>query len=277
MFHHRIVRPISGHKPMLRTLTVLLSGAALAISLNAPASALSELRPANGGPPVPVQSETPALIPDHATPPAETTPSSDEMEPDEGIDGGDVVAPGLPDPDPLINRPDGQAQDAAPENPAAEDDSAEILFDINAAPEPVRRLRGLIVEAAASGDITRLRPLLNPGPNQTQLLAGSDDKDPVDLLKSMSGDDDGMEILAILLDVLSSGFARVDAGTPDEMYVWPYFAEKQLSLLTPPEKVELLRIVTAGDLEGMMEFGNYSFFRVGISPSGEWKFFTAGD
>ena len=41
--------------------------------------------------------------------------------------------------------------------------------------------------------------------------------------------------------------------------------------------MELLRIITAGDLADMQEYGNYSFYRIGISPDGKWKFFTAGD
>ncbi len=47
--------------------------------------------------------------------------------------------------------------------------------------------------------------------------------------------------------------------------------------LTPQEKVELLRIVTAGDVTEMQEFGNYNFFRVGITPDGRWKFLSVGD
>lgn len=65
------------------------------------------------------------------------------------------------------------------------------------------------------------------------------------------------------------------ASTPDEAYVFPYFSGKPLNTLTAPEKVELLRIITAGDLADMQEYGNYSFYRIGISPDGKWKFFTA--
>jgi hypothetical protein len=96
-------------------------------------------------------------------------------------------------------------------------------------------------------------------------------------LKDLSGDPDGDEILAIILDIISTGFVHVGQGTPDEMYVWPYFAEKDLKKLTPPERVELLRIVTAGDLADMQEFGGYNFYRLGITTDGKWKFFTAGD
>ena len=103
------------------------------------------------------------------------------------------------------------------------------------------------------------------------------DEDPVSVLKGLSGDAEGVEILAILLDLFATGFVHTGAGTPDEVYVWPYFTEKTLSTLSPPEKVEMLRLVTAGDFADMLEFGGYNFYRVGITPDGQWKFFVAGD
>ncbi|MFA7414819.1 MAG: hypothetical protein WC048_10055 [Rhizobium sp.] len=213
-------------------------------------------------------------------PPSTSTPAGEvqDVPADGEVDGGvpSPGTPGIPDPDPLINMP--PTQDTG-ENGSVEEQGPppEVIYDIEKAPEPVRRLRQLIIEAAASGDIERLRPLLNPGPNQTQVMLDPGDPDPIATLKGLSGDPDGIEILAILLDVLSTGFVRVDSGTADEMYVWPYFAEKPLTTLTAPEKVELLRIVTAGDYTDMLEIGNYNFFRVGISPDGQWKTFTAGD
>lgn len=178
---------------------------------------------------------------------------------------------GIPLPDPLVNR--GSGQQTTPEQPQI---SAQIEHDISKAPEPVRRLRQLIIDAAATGDIEKLRPLVNTGPNQAR-IDGDSGNDPIAALKSFSGDPDGLEVLAIIIDLLSTGYARVDAGTPDETYVFPYFAGKSLTTLTQPEKVELLRIITAGDLADMQEYGNYSFYRIGISPDGQWRFFTAGD
>ena len=153
----------------------------------------------------------------------------------------------------------------------------DVLYDIRKAPPAVAKMREKIVEAAASGDISQLKELLNPGPNQTEVSIGEHPEDPVAELKSLSGDEDGIEILAILLDILSTGYVHIGQGTKDEMYIWPYFAEKPLSSLTPPEKVELLRLVTAGDVADMKEFGGYNFYRVGITPDGSWKFFVAGN
>ncbi|MDX3927316.1 MAG: hypothetical protein QHC90_16120 [Shinella sp.] len=185
----------------------------------------------------------------------------------------------LPMPDPLVRKdePVTENSNTGSDNGTGTATAAEISFDISKAPEPVRRMRELIVEAAASGDIERLRPLLGKGMTQTQVSLVETTEGPVETLKGLSGDSEGMEILAILLDILSTGYARIDAGTPEEMYVWPYFTEKALDSLSPPEKVELLRLVTAGDFADMQEFGSYNFYRIGITPDGQWKFFIAGD
>ncbi|NVP54305.1 hypothetical protein [Mycoplana rhizolycopersici] len=259
--------------PSLSDRIRLLRGSVFAVSLSLAvagvfgtnAFALSELQQIPGQPPQQEQSEQPAS----EQPPAEAEPDSEQSEPLQ-----------LPMPDPLIRR-DSATKDTA--EPPEEDQATqpetpvEVLYDIEKVPEPVRRMRELIVEAAASGDIERLRPLLGKGPTQTQVSVVDGDSDPVTTLRGLSGDSEGVEILAILLDVLATGFVRVDAGTPNETYVWPYFVEKSLDTLSPPEKVELLRIVTAGDFADMQEFGGYNFYRAGISPDGQWKFFVAGD
>ncbi len=230
---------------------LLCGGAALIVLAQAmPALALSELQNApNQAQNQQTQTQTPS-----------TAPSPN----------GDGQPATLPQPDPLVNA--GQAGEAKTDDGK----TVEVIHDISKAPEPVRQMRQRIVEAAASGEIERLRPLLT-GKTPTQVTIGETTDDPIRTLKELSGDSDGMEILAILLDVLQTGFAHVGKGTPDEIYVWPYFTEKSLTTLTDPEKVELLRIITAGDYSDMLEFGGYNFYRVGIRPDGEWKFFVAGD
>lgn len=247
----------------LIVLSVLFGTTALTAPVR-PAFALSELKNEQGQ----VQ-QKPAE--GKETPPAEEE-QKDETGPIE-----------LPMPDPLIRRNEAVTE-PADETPSSDDATveepqtpAEIIHDIAKAPDAVRRMRELIVEAAASGDIERLRPLLGKGMTETQVSLVETEEGPVETLKGQSGDNDGIEVLAILLDILATGFAHVGAGTPDEMYVWPYFAEKPLAGLTPPEKVELLRIVTAGDFAEMQEFGSYNFYRLGITPDGQWKFFVTGE
>jgi len=244
----------------LVALSVLLGTTALTLPPR-PAFALSELRHEQG-----VAQHQPAG--NEKAAPVETEQREEETSPLE-----------LPLPDPIIRKDQSVTEPA--DDATGDDDEpqapVEVLYDIDKAPEPVRRMRQLIVEAAASGDIERLRPLLGKGVTQTQVSMVESEEGPVETLKGQSGDPDGIEVLAILLDVLSTGFVHVGAGTPDDLYVWPYFAEKPLASLTPPEKVDLLRLVTAGDYADMQEFGSYNFYRVGITPDGEWKFFVTGE
>ena len=231
------------------------------------AMALSELPPAQAQ----TSEEEPA---DTGPTDVEKGPSLPPLdEPQSGPDGS------LPDPNPIIRAiPQPEDGDANSEPPITADTApVDIITDPAQLPESAQRMRQLIIEAASSGDIEKLRALLGTGPNATQLALTEIDADPVDYLRSISGDGEGQEILAILIDLLSTGFVRLDAGEPTETYVWPYFAALPLDSLTPPQKVDLLRLVTAGDVEDMKAYGAYNFYRIGISPDGEWRFFIAGD
>lgn len=202
---------------------------------------------------------------------------------------GKSTAPGIeatpiPLPDPIL--PPDTHQDPGPDNsigttpvpdldPAAE--LPVIQYDTSNLPEEVRRMRDLIIEACRSGDIEALRPLLGIGEEATQLTFAGVVTDPVKTLRSFSGDDQGHEIMAILLEVLEAGYVHLDPGEPTELYVWPYFFAMPLDRLSNPQRVELFKILTAGDFEDMKSFGAYIFYRVGITPEGRWLFFVAGD
>ncbi|THV25895.1 hypothetical protein FAA97_05935 [Peteryoungia ipomoeae] len=202
----------------------------------------------------------------------EDAPLEDGLNPPKADEEMPVVEDGIPDPGPLI-----QTETPPANGDLSQIDPVTVYYEIDKAPEPVQRIHRLILEAAKTGDIENLRPLFERGANATLVSSADDTDDPILALKAVSGDEDGVEVLAILMDLLSTGYIIQDEGTPEEAYVWPYFVGKAINSLTPVEKVELLRIVTAGDVAGMQELGNYNFFRVGITADGRWKFFLTGD
>lgn len=155
-------------------------------------------------------------------------------------------------------------------------DRPQILYNKSYLPKPVARMHSQMMEAALSGDINRMRIILESNEVMPTLSFG-EIEDPIDFLKDSSGDGEGFEILAILADVLDAGFVHVDAGTPQEMYVWPYFSRYPIQDLTPEQKVELFRIVTSGDFAEMEQYGAWNFYRVGIGPDGTLHYFVAGD
>ncbi|TIM08454.1 MAG: hypothetical protein E5Y62_14755 [Mesorhizobium sp.] len=175
--------------------------------------------------------------------------------------------------------PGGPTDDGGTANPQVDPDEPlpEVVYDLGKLPEPVRRMHDLIIGACRSGDIEKLRPLIGQGDAMTQLSLSEIEGDPITFLKGLSGDTEGQEILAILEEVLSAGYVHVDVGTPQELYVWPYFFALPLDKLDARQRVELFKIVTAGDYDSMKQFGAYIFYRVGITPDGQWTFFVAGD
>jgi len=171
------------------------------------------------------------------------------------------AAPGAP------QTPTGATEPSAP---------AEIITDLSRLPVPVARMRERILEAARSGDLEKL--LLVMQSNETlPVFSFGDEKDPIAFWRANFPDSDGVEILATLIQILETGFVHVARGTPQDMYVWPYFAQTPLKDLSRGQKVELFRIVTGSDYKEMAAFGAYSFYRVGIAPDGVWHYFVAGE
>ncbi|MFC3218019.1 hypothetical protein ACFOEZ_03195 [Tianweitania populi] len=250
---------------LLPTLGLVLGGTLLAstalVTFSVPAFALSEIP--QGAPSEP------------STPSIQRTPL-----PLPNVNDGETTAPdaqpGQDDPDDSGDEP--QTSPSAV-HPRADPDSPppEIVYDLQRLPEPVKRMHQLIIDACKSGDLEKLRSLIGNGDSQTQLTLGEIDGDPIDFIRQLAGDDQGQEILAILEEILEAGYVHVDAGTPEELYVWPYFFALPLDKLTPAQRVELFRIVTAGDFEEMKSIGAYIFYRVGITPEGRWSFFVAGE
>lgn len=181
-------------------------------------------------------------------------------------------------PAPRAEKPE-PAPDKAPApagDPAATAELPEILYDVSLLPEPVRRMRTRILEAALSGDPERLRIAIEAN-EVPPAFSFTEDGDPIAAMKKQSNDGNGLEIMAIMAEILEAGFLHVDKGTPQEMYVWPWFARYPLNKLTPAQTVEMFKIVTALEYNEMKEFGAYNFYRLGISPDGVWHFFINGD
>jgi hypothetical protein len=153
----------------------------------------------------------------------------------------------------------------------------DVVYGDDGLPGPVKDLRAKLMEIAKTGEVDGLRPYIEPGEDGTVLSFGGTEGDPIEFLKTASGDGEGVEVLAILLEVLQSGHVRNEPGTENEIYVWPYFASVAIDKLTKQQKVELFELVTAGDYQEMAAFGAYNFYRVGITPDGKLQFFVAGD
>jgi|SRR5680860_109660 len=146
-----------------------------------------------------------------------------------------------------------------------------VLHDMSALPDSVQRMLREIILTAQLGEIAAMRPVLESNELKPMVAAAHVD-DPIAYWKEQSVDGTGRDVLGAMLNILSSGFVLTGKGY-DAMYVWPYFAEADLTKLTPAQEVELYRIVPPKRAKAMMKKGAYTYYRLGISPSGVWHYF----
>ncbi len=145
--------------------------------------------------------------------------------------------------------------------------------DVSKLPSQVQRMRQAILKAATSGDIEELRlPIdMNELP---PIFAKERTPNPINYLKSASADGEGREMLAILYNLLTTGYAIQNPGTKDEVIVWPYHAAIPLAGLTPSQEVEIYRFLPPARVKEMAAAGKYSFYSVGIARDGVWHYFS---
>jgi len=147
----------------------------------------------------------------------------------------------------------------------------QVLYDFNALPDPVKRMLTSIAGAAESGNIEAMRTVFESNELKPMVTTSFVD-DPIAFWKKASADGTGRDVLAAMLNVLSSGYVRMGKGK-DEIFVWPYFAETDLAKLTPAQEVELYRIVPPELALAMKTSRKYSYYRLGVSPTGVWQYF----
>ena len=136
-------------------------------------------------------------------------------------------------------------------------------------------MRQAILQAATSGDIEQLRVPIEMNEIHP-VFAKTHIADPIAYLKSISADGNGREMLAILYNLLTTGYAIEHAGTKDETIVWPYHAAMPLNALTPSQEVEIYRFLPPARLKEMIAQGKYSYYSVRIGRDGVWHYFSSG-
>ncbi|MER0237964.1 hypothetical protein [Fulvimarina sp. MAC8] len=207
-------------------------------------------------------------------------PATDETPPTEEPEGEEPELPveePAAEPDADAKSSEGSPSAAAEKVKAEPLPASRVSYDAESLPRPVRDLRARLIDISRGGEIEKLRPYIETGAEETVLSFGGSVEDPIEFLKASSGDEDGIEMLAILLELLQAGHVVLEPDTENAIYIWPYFAQARLDTLTKPQKVELFEIVTAGDYQNMLDFGAYNFYRLGITPEGKLAYFVAGD
>ncbi|MET0437156.1 MAG: hypothetical protein ABW043_06645 [Devosia sp.] len=162
----------------------------------------------------------------------------------------------------------------------AQDDYAwptpEISSDFSQLPEPVRAKRQALIEAARSGDIDSLRAIMDAQKTPPRVSFG-DPEDAIAYLKGASEDDEGRQILGLLVDILDQPFAYYPDSEGETNYIWPYLSELDPTALTPEQTVDAYRLLNTEQLQELRDLEAWYFWRLYINESGEWTAFVAGD
>lgn len=163
---------------------------------------------------------------------------------------------------------------ATTEKPAAATASS-----ADALPLPVVEMRDAILAAVRTGNIEDLKPALQWNEMPPVISSGKVD-DPIAYWKSVSGDGQGREILAILENTLAAGHTVLPVGRDVEnnkLFVWPRFAEMDLSKLKPEDEVQLYRLATPAEVKVMITKKRWTGYRIAIGAEGTWHSFQKGE
>lgn len=187
----------------------------------------------------------------------------------------------------LVHRPNatvaaeklsGKTAIAAPADPA-QPLGYDRRTDVSKLPRPVAEMLDAIQSAIASGEIDDLRTAIEW--NELPPAFGPDQTDePIKFLKQASADESGRQMLAIMADLLSVGPARQPLGRDPEntdVFIWPYLAERPVDELSPPEQVDLYRIVPADVVDTIRQKKRWTWYRLVIGADGTWHAFMRHD
>lgn len=143
--------------------------------------------------------------------------------------------------------------------------------DMTSLPVPVQDMRLSILRAASTGDLAEIRYVLERNEIMPVLSPAGKVAEPLEHFRQQSADGEGLALMAALIEVLTTGYV-VEEQPDTQMYVWPHFAARGVADLTPPERVELYRLVTPERAQQMAETG-YDHYRLGIGADGTWHYF----
>ena len=150
-------------------------------------------------------------------------------------------------------------------------DSPQVIYDPSTLPDPVQRMLGEIISAAQTGNLETMRAVLESNELKPMVAAAHIDE-PIQYWKEQSANGTGRDVLAAMLNIISSGAVLTGKGH-DAMYVWPYFASAEISKLSPAQLVEFYRVVPPKKAKAILKSGKYNYYRLGISPAGVWHYF----
>jgi hypothetical protein len=143
-------------------------------------------------------------------------------------------------------------------------------------PPPAAAIRAKILDALAKDDIEALRIPIDWNELRPLFAPGAAARDPIDVLKSLSFDGRGREILTIMRAVLAQPFVQIRRG-PVTLYEWPAFARAPRRPDDPAQLSTQWACVRFADLARANAEGRPRAMRLAIADDGVWHYFRSED
>lgn len=142
-------------------------------------------------------------------------------------------------------------------------------------PEPVAHTRQRIIEAALACDLDELARIADEGKQSFTYSFGVGEGEKGDPAAHWrTTEQHGEPVTALLVRLLGTRYAR-GSRAAGGYYAWPAISEFKHPKAT--DWAELGDIFPPKELDTMRTMDVYLHYRIGISPSGEWMYFVAGD
>jgi hypothetical protein len=138
-------------------------------------------------------------------------------------------------------------------------------------PPAVAETRRAIAEAAVACDYAALEALAAPGFRTSFGNTGFE-------MIPQWEEDGTYPATALIVKLLGTPYAYEDYESETRHYYWPSaFVYDSWEEIPPADMEALLTVYTQEELNQAAEFGAYALWRMGITETGEWTFFIAGD
>jgi hypothetical protein len=141
-------------------------------------------------------------------------------------------------------------------------------------PPPVAAIRAKILDALAKDDIEALRIPVDWNELRPLFAPGAAARDPIEVLKSLSFDGRGREILTIMRAVLAQSFVQIRRG-PVTLYEWPAFARHPGRPNDAAQASARWACVRFADLARSNAEGRPRPMRLAIADDGVWHYFRS--
>lgn len=154
-------------------------------------------------------------------------------------------------------------------NPPVENVERPVLYFQQGLPSVVEKKRQAIYAAAVSRDYEKLNEETSAS---FYYSYGGDYKDGFTGYLKISEKDEHKSAFDIIPTLL-----RLPFSYKDNLYTWPSIFSIEPSEWSSEDIKIMKTFLTDEQIENYRQYGGYIYYRLGITSSGDWKFYLAGD